>query len=121
RRWGTLSSDECARAVAKYVTAELRETDLVVRSGSDEFIVVSPRLSRDQAETLKSRLQDGLDHFGFVIRNDTQIHIPASIGIASFPEDGTDLQLLTSVAEWRLREDQELRKTVQQHTRRVKS
>ena len=42
----------------------------------------------------------------------TEIALHASIGIALFPEDGQDLDTLLSVAEWRVRQDRELRTAV---------
>jgi diguanylate cyclase (GGDEF)-like protein/putative nucleotidyltransferase with HDIG domain len=120
RRWGKLSGEESVRAATRYLTAELRETDLLVRSGPDEFLILSPRINHEQAEALKSRVQDGLDHFGFVVRSDSEITMQAAIGIANFPQDGTDLEVLLAVAEWRAQEDHALRQAVKSHTRRIK-
>jgi len=115
RRWGTLSSNEAVRAVAKYLTAQLRETDILVRSTVDGLLALSPRMNSQQAEALKSRIQDDLERFRFTVRNDIEISMPASIGIAVFPQDGTELELLLSVADWRLRQDNELREVVKRH------
>src|SRR5437899_2298882 len=62
-KWGPMSADEAIRTVASYLSKELRETDVVVRYASDEFVAISPKMSRESAERLKSRLQDELDHF----------------------------------------------------------
>jgi len=119
KRWGRLSADEVMRAVAKYLVSELRETDLLVRHGGDELVIVSPRMTREQAESLKSRLQDYLDHFRFTVRSDTDISMPTSVGIANLPQDGTELEMLLSVAAWRMRDDRELREAVMKQTRRL--
>jgi len=100
------------------LTKELRETDVLVRYASDEFIAISPKMSREAAENLKSRLQDDLDHFKFAVRALTGIPLNVSVGIAIFPEDGQDLDALLSVSEWRMRQDKELRAAVK---RRLKS
>src|SRR5262249_42585176 len=63
RKWGHLSGDEAIRAAAHYLKTELRDADLLVRYAGDEFIAISPKMSREQAENLKSRLQNELDHF----------------------------------------------------------
>ena len=115
RRWGSLSGNEAVRAVAKYLTAQLRETDLLVRSTVDGLLALSPRMNGKQAEALKSRIQDDLERFRFTVRNDIEIGMPASIGIAVFPHDGTELESLLSVADWRLRQDSELREVVKRH------
>src|SRR5205814_178132 len=91
---------------------ELRETDLLVRYSSDEFLAIVPRVDRNLAEGLKSRFQDDLDHFRFPVRAGSQVPLPVSIGIAMFGADGTDLESLITAAEWRMREDDELRSAV---------
>ena len=121
QRWGHMSGDESLRATATYLKKELRETDLLVRYSTEEFVALNPQMSCEQAEALKSRLQNDLDHFHFAIRANASIALPASIGIASFPEDGSDLETLLSVGEWRMREDRELRAAVKQKIKRVPS
>jgi diguanylate cyclase (GGDEF)-like protein/putative nucleotidyltransferase with HDIG domain len=111
--WGHLSGDEVIRGVAQYLKAELRETDLLVRYAVDEFIAMSPKLSKNQAENLKSRLQNSLDHLRFAVRGQTDIPLKTSIGLATFPEDGTDLETLLSIAQLRTREDRDLRRAAQ--------
>lgn len=121
KRWGHMSGDESIRATANYLRKELRETDLLVRYAADEFVALSPRMSHLQAETLRSRLQNELDHFSFSVRPDANISLPVSIGIGNFPEDGISLEALLSVAEWRMREDRELRAAVRHRIRQLKS
>jgi len=117
KRWGHLSGDEAIRASAQYLKNELRETDLLVRYAGEEFIAINPRMSREQAENLKSRLQNELDHFKFAVRGQTEIPLEVSIGIAIFPEDGADLEALLLTAELRVHEDRELRAAVRRGVR----
>ena len=117
QKWGYMSGDEAIRAAAHYLSKELRETDLLVRYAGEEFIAINPRMSRERAENLKSRLQDELDHFKFAVRAQTEVALQVSIGIAIFPEDGLNLESLLSVAEWRMREDRELRSAVKRRVR----
>ena len=117
KRWGHLSGDEAIRASAQYLKNQLRETDLLVRYAGEEFIAINPRMSREQAENLKSRLQNELDHFKFAVRGETEIPLEVSIGIAIFPEDGADLEALLLTAELRVHEDRELRVAVRRGVR----
>jgi diguanylate cyclase (GGDEF)-like protein len=119
RKWGHLSGDEAIRAVATYLREELRETDLLVRYAAEEFVSVNPKMSRDQAENLKSRLQDELDHFNFAVRAQTDIPLRVSIGVAVFPDDGVALDVLLSVSALRASEDRELRLAVNRGVRRL--
>ena len=119
RKWGHLGGDEVIRATANYLRKELRETDLLVRYGEDEFVAVNPKMSRAQAENLKSRVQKELDQFNFAIRAHTEIPLRASIGIAVFPEDGTDLESLLTVSGLRARDDRDLRLAVNRRIKRL--
>ena len=119
RKWGHISGDEAVRAASDYLGKQLRETDLLVRYASDEFVVLNPRMNRDQAEALKSRLQNHLDHLKFSVRTESQITLPASVGIALFPDDGTGLEALISAAEWRMREDRDLRSAIRRRVRQT--
>jgi diguanylate cyclase (GGDEF)-like protein len=119
QKWGYMSGDEAIRAAANYVRTELRETDLVVRYAAEEFIAVNPRMSRELAENLKSRLQNALDHFEFAVRAGTVIPLRASIGIALFPDDGLDLEALLTICASRASEDRELRSAVKHRVRRL--
>src|SRR5205807_3852535 len=39
-KWGPMSADEAIRTAASYLGKELRETDVVVRYASDEFVAI---------------------------------------------------------------------------------
>jgi len=119
RRWGHAVGDEAVRTVANYLKKELRETDLLVRYASDEFVILVPRVNVDQAEGLKSRFQDELDHFKFQVRPGSYVTLPVSIGISMFPPDGSNLEALISTAEYRMREDAELRTAVRRGIRNL--
>jgi diguanylate cyclase (GGDEF)-like protein/putative nucleotidyltransferase with HDIG domain len=118
QKWGPMSGDEAIRAAADHLTKELRDTDVLVRYANDEFMAISPKMSRESAENLKSRLQNELDHFRFAVRAMNEIPLHVSIGIALFPEDGNNLESLLKVAEWHMRQDQDLRVAVK---RRIKA
>ena len=118
---GPLSGDEAVRALSKYLRKELRETDLLVRYAADEFIAINPKMSRLQAENLKSRLQNDLDQFRFHVRAQTQIPLKVCVGIAMFPEDGTDLENLVSLSALRALDDRDLRIAVNRGILRTNS
>lgn len=119
QRWGDLSAKEAIRTCANFLRNELRETDLLVKYATEEFVALNARMSREQAENLRSRLQNDLDHFRFAVRARTEIPLRASIGIAVFPEDGTDVHTILSIAALRAREDHELRLAVKRSIKQI--
>ena len=119
RKWGHLSGDEAIRAVSMYLRQELRDSDLLVRYAAEEFVSVNPKMTREQAENLKSRIQNELDHYNFAVRAQTEIPLRTSVGIAVFPDDGADLETLLSLTALRAREDRELRVAVNRRVRQL--
>jgi diguanylate cyclase (GGDEF)-like protein len=113
-----MSGDEAVRATADYLRKELRETDLLVRYTANEFVAVNPRMNRMQAENLKSRLQNDMDHLKFAVRARTELSLRVSIGIAVFPDDGMTIDNLLSAAEWQMREDLDLRSAIRRRIHR---
>jgi len=103
------------------LTKEMRDTDILVRYSEDEFLILAPKLNREHADTLVSRLQNELDHYNFRVRSDIEIPIPVSMGLAIYPEDGTKLEVLVETAEWRLRQDQKLRAAARGRVRPISS
>lgn len=83
---------------ANRLRQNLRSNDVVARLGGDEFVVIVDDLteSRDAAviaRTLLSKLSEPLQLCGH------ECHTTASIGIAMFPADGSDVQTLTKHAD----------------------
>ncbi len=119
RRFGAATIDETLRNAAHYLLEQLRGTDVLVRYSDDEFVIIAPRMGREQAETLISRLQNELDHFSFHVRPNVTTPMPISCGIATYPEDGTKLESLIESAQWRLRDDWNLRQAVRATIRSI--
>jgi diguanylate cyclase (GGDEF)-like protein len=109
RRWGYGTADELAQFVIQNVASALAETDLLFRYSDDQLILLSPRVDRERAEDLKSRLQDLVDQLYYQVRPDTSIHMSTAIGIVMFPTDETGLERLIETASWRMDEDRHLR------------
>ena len=67
----------------------LRSTDVAVRYGGDEFVVLLPETSRDQALEVGKRLRDEVAAMPFLAHEPLgPMRLTASFGISSFPDDG---------------------------------
>ena len=96
--WGHSLGDNLLQSLALRLKRSVREADTVARMGGDEFVILVPELR--QSEDLASIAQKLLALIGkpFSLEGRT-IHIAASIGIASFPEDGTEPEELLRNAD----------------------
>jgi diguanylate cyclase (GGDEF)-like protein/putative nucleotidyltransferase with HDIG domain len=119
RRLGSALIQDAVSTAAATLRGELRDTDLLTRFGPYEFVILSPGTNRDQAEALKSRLQDVLDRSQVRAGPDSQVSLQASVGISLFPEDGTSLRDILPIAEKAMMEDSELRAAVRHRVRPV--
>jgi len=85
--------DQLLKAVAKRIRNVIRNEDTIARQGGDEFIIVVPMLeTRDAALSVANKLLDALAT-PFLV-GDLTLDISASIGIALYPDDGTDMEML---------------------------
>jgi len=90
--------DKLLQSVSSRLQECLRQGDLVARLGGDEFGIILPliRISDDAGKVAKKILQS------FELPHDLDGHtitIGASIGIATFPEGGEDIQDLIKAAD----------------------
>jgi diguanylate cyclase (GGDEF)-like protein len=95
---GHLRGSGVIRRVAEIVSQRLRSMDMLCKYGGDEFVVVLPRTSKQGAARAGERIREAIDRGRFTGEKLTG-KITASMGIASFPEDGANVQELISSAD----------------------
>jgi diguanylate cyclase (GGDEF)-like protein len=84
--YGHAVGDELLRALAKRLTAGLRNSDIAARFGGDEFAAILVQADRDAAATVAAKLVDSLSK-PYAIGALT-ITASASIGVADYPRCG---------------------------------
>jgi diguanylate cyclase (GGDEF)-like protein len=89
--------DLVLQAVGPRLRASFRAEDLVARLGGDEFAVFMPGADSSAAQSAVQRLQDAL-HTPVDV-DGISIELGASIGLAWYPEHGTDVETLLQRAD----------------------
>jgi diguanylate cyclase (GGDEF)-like protein len=97
--YGHLRGDEVLYELAQRSLAHIRNSDLFFRYGGDEFVLILPATSLQQATALAQRLVDAIRQTP--IGGTPPLTISISLGIASFPNDGTNGRELFEVADRR--------------------
>lgn len=95
---GHAVGDQFLIQVARQLRACVYETDIVARLGGDEFVVVLTNVTSPDAAALASqRIIDGLSTAYQI--NGYELHSTPSIGISTFPIDGTSCEALMKNAD----------------------
>ncbi len=85
---GHLIGSKLLAEVGYLIKAQLRLIDYAFRYGGDEFVVLLPQTSKDQALVVARRLRDDLRSSTFCQEEGLDLNVRASIGIATYPHDG---------------------------------
>lgn len=105
-QYGHRIGDLYLTEVTRRMKLQLRSHDFLARIGGDEFIALAPVADgRADAEEIAVRLQRSFDEPFFI--EGIQIFGGASVGLAIYPEDGTNEEDLQKVADAAMYADKE--------------
>ena len=108
--YGHPVGDNVLRDVAEIFSRELRDYDVVVRNGGDEFVVVLPTTPPSEASRIADRIQREIACYAQRTMNQGEKKFGASLGIASYPDDASDLETLLRIADAAMYRDKHARK-----------
>jgi diguanylate cyclase (GGDEF)-like protein len=98
--YGHLVGSKLLWMIGDSIKGHLRMIDYAFRYGGDEFVVLLPQTSKENALMVVRRLRDLLVNRVFFTEEKLNIKVTASFGVASFPEDGrTRKELLRKADE----------------------
>ena len=85
-RFGHNAGDQVLVETGGRISSVIRNSDVLIRWGGDEFLIVSRYTSRSEARTLASRVLAAVGHATISVANPgTEIRQTCSIGWAAFP------------------------------------
>lgn len=94
---GHAIGDELLVKVSKRLKPLLRQVDTLSRQGGDEFIVILPAVSVDDAAHMAKKFLQAIEQPIQLL--DNELIVTASIGIALYPNDGQDIDTLFRCAD----------------------
>lgn len=97
--YGHLNGSQVLQEVAQTIRQCLVSPAFGVSYGGDEFVVVLPGMDTKQTLCKAEEIRQTLSRTGFLTSRDLRVHIQASFGIATYPDDATDCTGLLALAD----------------------
>jgi diguanylate cyclase (GGDEF)-like protein len=99
--YGHKAGDALLQEAAKRMNASVRASDTVARTGGDEFIILVDSIQQvADMSRIRAKLEQALSVPAFI--DGHQLPVPASIGLAVYPDDGHTVDALFARADQRM-------------------
>ncbi|HYC49347.1 MAG TPA: GGDEF domain-containing protein [Burkholderiales bacterium] len=97
-KYGHQAGNRLLQLLVQCIQAQLRETDVLARYGGDEFVVLLPETAAAGAEIVATRIRERVEAAVLTTR-ERPVSTTVSMGIASYPEHGSDLESVMERAD----------------------
>lgn len=97
--WGHDKGDEVLKALSGVITGQIRSTDIVARFGGDEFILMMPETSIEQARISVERIREKVEELDLRGNDGEDIRLSISGGIACPSSTEDDLEVVMRKAD----------------------
>jgi diguanylate cyclase (GGDEF)-like protein/PAS domain S-box-containing protein len=97
--YGHLNGSQSLKEVAGTIKSVLKKPSFGVAYGGDEFVMVLPGFTKNQAIRKLEELRDRMQATVYLQKAELNINLSASFGVATFPEDAQDGEGLLALAD----------------------
>jgi diguanylate cyclase (GGDEF)-like protein len=97
--YGHQAGDTILATVAERVLANARKVDITARYGGDEFVIILPDTTPDEAMLLAERLLQALSKEPVSLANNVTANLTVSIGVATYPTHANTIEELIRRAD----------------------
>src|SRR3954447_5342565 len=96
---GHLFGSRALVEAAAVIRSSARETDVVARFGGDEFAIILPDTGGEGAFAVGARVRDKIAAFRFLAGDVLDVHLTASVGVATLPDVAASAEQLMQAAD----------------------
>ncbi|MBI5047567.1 MAG: sensor domain-containing diguanylate cyclase [Deltaproteobacteria bacterium] len=96
---GHLMGSKLLTEISKLISNGLRKVNIACRYGGDEFVIVMPQTSKQQAYQIAEKLRIRIAKHIFLQDDGLNLHLTASFGVASIPDDAHEGSQLIQMAD----------------------
>ena len=98
-RYGHIFGDFFLQQIAEVLRQSVRDGDLACRYGGDEFTILLPETTKEQAHTVANRIIEAVSALNILTPEGLKVQSTISIGMAMYPEHGRDAKDIFMVAD----------------------
>lgn len=99
------TGDRVLQMISSTLKKALRDSDYIIRWGGDEFLIILPCTDESGMNELQIRLHNELNTLSNMVSAD----ISVSVGYATYPDEGTELNDLIKIADRKLYSDKHVK------------
>ncbi|MBR5555336.1 diguanylate cyclase [bacterium] len=100
--FGHQAGDTVLRQVAQTLKKNVRATDIVCRYGGEEMSIILPNTGKDEAFTTAEKICQRIASNKVKLSHDKESQVTISLGVSTYPHDGSTPSELISSADKRL-------------------
>lgn len=97
--YGHQAGDEVLQELTRILKSVSRETDVVVRYGGEEFVIILPNTGEEEATALANRILKSVQKKTIMLSAADKVSITVSGGVASFPQNASTAKELLNAAD----------------------
>lgn len=100
--FGHQAGDAVLRQVAHTLKKNVRTTDIVCRYGGEEMSIILPNTPKEEAYTTAQKICERVASNKIKLSNDKESNVTISLGVSTFPHDGSTPSEIIDCADKRL-------------------
>ncbi len=85
--------------LSKLLKAGMRDKDLLYRYGGDEFVMLLPSVDTEVGKKVGERILEKVNRSNFIFKDDLNLKIGLSIGVAEFPKNAATSEAIIEMAD----------------------
>ena len=101
-KFGHQSGDAVLKEVAQTLRRNVRATDIVCRYGGEEMSIILPNTSKEEALLTAQKICERVASKKFKLFNGKETNVTISLGVSTYPSDGSTAVEIIEVADKRL-------------------
>lgn len=86
-QYGHEAGDAVLKQVVKIIEENIRRSDLLIRYGGEEFLILLQNLENGTAKVIADKIRASVEEHKFVLPSGETIHKTISVGVSEYPTD----------------------------------